>query len=167
MENKETTVWIVGANFENKGAQSMLFIAVDELKKALPDCEIFFAGGRMPDERQYTFRHLFLTNETCSIALAGRLPVAAVLRCFLKDCVKFAVGRRDNLWRFLEARRELQRVGLMIDVSGFGLGDQWSERQQELYLAHIRLAMKRQIPVYLMPQSFGPFERVDRSCTAK
>lgn len=29
-------ILIVGANFENKGAQSMLFITVDELKKRMP-----------------------------------------------------------------------------------------------------------------------------------
>lgn len=34
-------VLIVGANFENKGSQSMLFITVDEIKKRISDCEIF------------------------------------------------------------------------------------------------------------------------------
>lgn len=34
-------ILIVGANFENKGAQSMLFITVDEIKKRIPDGEVF------------------------------------------------------------------------------------------------------------------------------
>ena len=37
---------IVGANIENKGAQSMLFITVDEIKKRIPDGEVFFFGVR-------------------------------------------------------------------------------------------------------------------------
>lgn len=162
MAQKDKTVWIVGANFENKGAQSMLFITVDELKRLFPDYKIFFAGGNMPEPEKYTFGHVFYTRATKKIALSKGIPVGTVMLCFIKDCVKFVIGRRRNLWRFMETRRLLPDVDLIIDVSGFGLGDQWTVEQQELYLDNIRLAKKQQIPIFLMPQSFGPFERQDR-----
>ena len=38
-------VLITGANFNNKGAQSMLFVTVDEIRKRIPDCEIYFGCG--------------------------------------------------------------------------------------------------------------------------
>ena len=37
-------ILITGANFGNKGAQSMLFITVDELRKKYGDCKIWFSS---------------------------------------------------------------------------------------------------------------------------
>ena len=48
-------VLIVGANFNNKGAQSMLFITVDELKRRVPDSEIYYAGCDVFDDKTYSF----------------------------------------------------------------------------------------------------------------
>ncbi len=153
----EKKVLVVGANFRNKGAQSMLFITVDEVKKRLQNCEVYFANAMAFNGEKYYFKDLFFSRPSKKIALHDSLPLLSIARCFVKDCVKWIIGRRTNLWRFMEARRIMPQIDLIIDVSGFNLGDKWSLEVQESYLDNIRLARKYHIPIYMMPQSFGPF----------
>lgn len=150
-------ILIVGANFENKGAQSMLFITVDEIKKRIPDGEVFFAGCEVFDEELYAFRELYYPEPAKSIALGNRMiPLEA--KCWIKDCVKFVIGRRSNLFRYNEVKNTIESIDLIIDVSGFNLGKKWSIEIQESYLNNIRLAKKYNIPIIMMPQSFGSFD---------
>lgn len=150
-------VLIVGANFENKGAQSMLFITVDELKKRMPGCDVFFAGCEVFDEDVYAFQELYYSEPAKNIAL-GHKKVALEIKCFVKDCVKFVIGRRINLFRYNEVKNIISSIDLIIDVSGFNLGKKWSVEIQESYLNNIRLAKKYNIPIIMMPQSFGSFD---------
>lgn len=150
-------ILVVGANFENKGAQSMLFITIDELKKRIPDCIIYFAGTEIFDEKIYAFHELFYWEPAKYIALKNNAYITLV-RCLIKDVVKLCIGRKDNLFRFMEPKNKLPSFDLMIDVSGYNLGEKWSVEVQEAYLNNIRLAKKNNIPVFVMPQSFGSFD---------
>jgi len=150
-------VLIVGANFENKGAQAMLFIAIDEIKKRIGNCEIYFAGMEMLEEELYAFKQMYYSKDAKLIALETKLPIKIIAKCFLKDCIKFVIGRHRNLWKFMDVYKLLPEVDLVIDVSGFNLGDKWSTEIHQEYLNNIRLAHKYNIPIILMPQSFGPF----------
>lgn len=150
-------VLIVGANFENKGAQSMLFITVDEIKKRISDCEIFFAGCEVFDEDLYAFRELYYSEPAKYIALSNS-EILLAAKCWVKDCVKFVIGRRNNLFRYNEVKNTIASIDLIIDVSGFNLGKKWSIEIQESYLNNIRLAKKYNIPIIMMPQSFGSFD---------
>lgn len=150
-------ILIVGANFENKGAQSMLFITVDELKKRMPGCVIFFAGYEVFDENKYAFHEVFYSEPAKNIAL-GNNAMFLETKCFIKDCVKFVVGKRNNLFRFNEIKNLIKEINLIIDVSGFNIGKKWNVEIQESYLNNIRLAQKYNIPIIMMPQSFGSFD---------
>lgn len=55
-------ILIVGANFENKGAQSMLFITVDELKKRIPDCEVFLQDVKFLMKISMPFMRYFILS---------------------------------------------------------------------------------------------------------
>lgn len=46
----------------------------------------------------------------------------------------------------------------MIDISGYALGSNWSKETCNRYLDHLEFAEAFHIPIYLMPQSFGPFD---------
>lgn len=150
-------ILVVGANLGNKGAQSMLFITVDEMKKKFKDSEVYFAGAEPFDNEKYAFRYVFFPPRARQIALRNTLPLFLIVQCVMKDCIKWLLGRRSNLWRFMDARRFIPQMDLIIDVSGFSLGDKWSTEVQESYLDNIRLAKKYNIPIYMMPQSFGSF----------
>lgn len=150
-------ILIVGANFQNKGAQSMLFVTVDEIKKRVRDCDVFFAGYEEFDKNVYNFQELYFSENAKKIALEDHVRLLKI-KCWLKDCLKYFLGKRINLWRFNEVNEEIKDFSLIIDVSGFILGKKWSAEIQEVYLNNIRLAKKYKIPMVIMPQSFGPFD---------
>ncbi len=135
----------------------MLFITVDELKRRLQDPEIFFASMDHIDMSKYSFHSVYSTRWSRQIAL-GNKPLFNQIKSIAKDVVKCIIGKRYNLWRYMELSRCIADIDLMIDVSGFNLGKKWSSSVQESYLDNIRLAKKYQIPIVLMPQSFGPFD---------
>ena len=65
-------ILITGANYNNKGAQSMLFVTMDEVKKRIPDCEIYFGCGLMdPKVDNASFRQICYSREGRYIALGG------------------------------------------------------------------------------------------------
>lgn len=63
--------------------------------------------------------------------------------------MKFLKGKEQNLWRFFEAKKLGPEMDLIIDVSGFSLGDRWSIKTQEGYLDSIRLAKNGAYPYSL------------------
>lgn len=150
---------IVGAQFGNKGAQSMLFITVDELKKRVPGCNVYYAGEDTFDENLYAFKEMYYSDVSKMIALNPKSPYTLYrkYRRMAKDCIKYIVGRRDNLFRYNETAEQFSEINCVIDISGFNIGSKWETKYQEAYLNNIRLAKKYNIPIVLMPQSFGDF----------
>lgn len=140
---------ITGGELRNKGAQAMTFVAVDELKKRYPDHEVFLLSPmdfeRPEEERsQYAFR--FLPWEPIKFARAQKNPLLRAA----------CLARNGKEYR---ATEEVYRnCDLMIDVSGYALGSVWSDVYCNTYLDHLEYAEAFRIPVYLMPQSFGPFD---------
>lgn len=151
---------IVGANFENKGAQSMLFITTDELMKRSPDAEVFFASTDIYDVESYRFKFLYYPKVAKDIAL-GRQVLKHKIVQSMKDLIKFFIGRRRNLWKFTDLYKLLPSIDLIVDISGFNLGKQWDREVQGAYLDNLRIANKFNIPIVLLPQSFGPFDYDD------
>lgn len=150
-------VLIVGANFENKGAQSMLFITVDEIKKRHPNSEVYYAGRDIFDEKLYAFHEFYYSEDAKNIGLGNKRKLLQI-KCFIKDLIKILVGKHNNLFRYNEVKNTIESINLIIDVSGFNLGRKWSIEIQESYLNNIRLAKKYNIPIIMMPQSFGSFD---------
>jgi len=148
---------ITGANFNNKGAQSMLFITMDEIKKRSKDAEIWFATIEDLDFQNYHFHTVYSNELAQRIALSEAASFLLQVKGQLKDCVKFVVGKRNNLWKTSNLKKLMPKIDVIIDVSGFALGKKWSAASQEKYLNNIRLAQKYHKPIYLMPQSFGGF----------
>lgn len=157
-------VLIVGANFINKGAQSMLFITMDEIRRRMPDAEIYFAtfeGGI--DTKQYRFKTVYYSPQAVSIALSPYSRAKVTLQAHIKNTVKWVAGSKYRKYRvpvgrFTELAELISEINLVIDISGFGLGAKWGIEGSEQYLNNIRLARKYSIPMLLMPQSFGPFD---------
>lgn len=140
---------ITGGELFNKGAQAMVFITVDELKKRYPDHKIYLLSEmdlRRPKEERdiYTFD------------FTGWYPIKfarAQSNFFLRQMCKLRNSREYN-----ETYELYSNCDLMIDISGFALGSNWSYESCSLYLDHLEFAKEFDIPVYIMPQSFGPFD---------
>ncbi len=151
-------VLITGANYNNKGAQSMLFITIDEIKKRIPDSEVYFgcATGD-PKLSQVLFKQINFSREGRYIALGGGQALFNFAVAIAKALIFMVKGKKSNIWNFFDAKKYISDMDMIIDVSGFALGDKWSKRTNENFLNTIRLAKRHNIPIFIMPQSFGPF----------
>ncbi len=118
---------ITGAQFSNKGSQAMLYIAVNEIRERFKDSIIWFCPNF--DEDEY------------------HKSVNKYKMIFLLD------GRDEESTLF----EVLPRIDCIIDVSGYALASHGSINATEREMAYLKLAYDFQIPIYLMPQSFGPF----------
>lgn len=140
---------ITGGGMVNKGAQAMTLIAVHELRR------------RFPEHRIYLYSPVDLANKELdkdqfAFAFTGWYPM------------KFARCQRDPLQRaicLLRSRRELleaeaiyRNTDLIVDISGYALGSNWNDKVCNDFLDILEFAKGFGIPVYLMPQSFGPFD---------
>lgn len=140
---------ITGGELFNKGAQAMTFITVNEIKKRFPEHKIYLLS-EMDLARPAVERGMYAFDFT------GWYPV------------KFAKSQHDPLLRLAcklrngkelaEAEAIYQNCDAMIDISGYALGSNWSLQNNSRYLNHLEFAHAFGIPVYLMPQSFGPFD---------
>lgn len=151
------TFFIVGAQFDNKGAQSMLFVTVDELRKRYPDCKIYCACTEWIDNSIYNFDCIYYSDREKNIVL-GNNVVKNYLEAVIKDAVKVIIGRYNNFLKYNRLKKVLESTDLIIDISGYNIGNKWDLETHESYFNNIRLACKFHIPMALMPQSFGPFD---------
>ena len=139
---------ITGGELFNKGAQAMVFVTVDELKKRFPDHEIYVLSEldlRRPKEELEQYAFWFTGWYPIKFARAQN-SILLRLACLMKNGDEF------------KACEELYRnCDLMVDVSGFGFGQAFGPKQLERYADHLEFAKSFDIPMYLMPQSFGPF----------
>lgn len=140
---------ITGGELFNKGAQAMTFLAVSELRKRFPDHRILLLSEMdlaRPEEEKEAYAFGFL----------GWYPVKFA-RCQKNPALRL-LWRLRNGRELLEAEAVYRNCDAMVDVSGYALGSGWSARNNDRYLDHLEFAEAFGIPVYLMSQSFGPFD---------
>lgn len=140
---------ITGGGMTNKGAQAMTFVAIDELRKRFPEHEIYLLSemdlkGPEEERRQYTFD--FLGWYPIKFARCQKNLLLKVL-CKLRNGAELAAA--EAIYKNCDA---------MIDISGYALGSGWSSMYNNYFLDHLEFAKAFGIPVYLMSQSFGPFD---------
>lgn len=140
---------ITGGELFNKGAQAMTFIAADELHKRFPEHAIYLLSEmdlERPEEelRQYAF------------GFTGWYPIKFA-RCQHNLPLRLLCLLRNGA-ELKQAEKIYRNCDAMIDISGYALGSNWSMNNNSRYLDHLEFADAFGIPVYLMSQSFGPFE---------
>lgn len=151
-------ILITGAQLGNKGAESMLYITVDELRKRFPDCTLYFSTVEKYNFDSYRFNCFRMTGRNVKLALGGFPSLTILPKSILFDIAKIIIGRWHRLGHYFDTLRYFKFIDVIVDVSGFSIGTQWSRGTHEYYLDRIELAKKNSVPVYLMPQSFGPFD---------
>ena len=143
-------IMIVGANFNDKGAQAKLFIVIDELRKRFSDCEVYYAhNDEQLDGALYRFGKISFTKKTQSQVLKAN-PLTNLTKMFRK--------KDDSSSGEKDVTELVSQMDLMIDVSGHVLTNESSMPEVEFYLNNIKIAKKYKIPMIIMPQSFGPFD---------
>lgn len=139
---------ITGGGLTNKGAEAMTFITVSEIKKRFPNHDVLVYSPNDIQKKDlikeiYTFK--FIGWHPIKFAKAQKNLLLKSL-CYLK-----------NRTEFIETEEIYKNTDLMIDISGYALGSNWSNKICKDYLYNFLYAMYFNIPIYLMPQSFGPF----------
>lgn len=139
---------ISGGGLINKGAQAMTLISICELKKRFPEHRIYLlTWNASTEEKQH---HAMYDLELLQIPPLKFSGAA-------NNPVKKAIYTIRYGNAFTEVDKIYRNADLFIDISGYALGSNWSEKVCNDYLDNIEHALAYDLPVYLLPQSFGPF----------
>lgn len=127
----------------------MIFVAVSELKKHFPNHEILVLSPmdlERPETERSNFNFKFIGWFPTKFARCQNNPFLHALNMLL------------HKQEFQECEKIYRNCDLMIDISGYALGTKWDYACCNVYLEHLEMAQGFGIPMYLMPQSFGPFD---------
>lgn len=95
-QTQPLNVLVVGGNFFNKGAQSMLFITVQEILSRYPHAQIKFATHEYYNSKEYTFERLYRTTTTELYAL-NQLKFSEQVYFYIKEFVKIFLKGQTNI----------------------------------------------------------------------
>ena len=151
-------VIITGASLINKGAESMLLITANAVKERFPGSDVYFMTYRDYDEKKYSFKKLCCYPRAVKIALGGFAGMLEKYKLISKIIIKSILRKPYEGSIDLQLEKVLKKTDLVLDISGFAIGEKWNREKHISYITNIRLAQKYNIPVYLLPQSFGPFD---------
>lgn len=138
-------ILITGGGISNKGAQSMLYITVEQMRKKYPQDKIVVMTVADPDFSPFVFER-------------GKISYYAM------KCLLHPMNRLKMAWKRIRRAQVdaveamFREARLLIDISGYALGSNWSNATVDYYLSCLECAKKFRVPVYVMPQSFGPFD---------
>lgn len=157
---KNMNVLITGGNFFNAGAEAMTLTAISEIRKRNKSSQIYILCSRNEESRvigKVDAKVLEYHQLSILYVLGGQYKFYAKIKNYIK--VHLLQKKSDDLF-FSEYQKVLKKIDLILDVSGLILRYKKSEKSNlDLYYMYmIMFAHKKNIPIILMPQSFGPFE---------
>ena len=143
-------ILVVGGSFKDKGSQSKLFVVTDMLKKRFNDCQVYFAcNGEQYNESDYRFIKVPYTRQYQDLILGKGTSILTNISQMI---------RKKDDGSTIDIRKLFSLIDLIIDISDLILTDRSTLAEHKSYLDTIRIAKKFNIPMILMPQSFGPFK---------
>ena len=143
---------ITGGETVNKGAQSMLFITINEMKKIYPDKKIVVfseSDYEKISEVKDIYNFTILPNNI-RIKLWLRKGIYRIFSIIIKKDFK-------NKEELKNIENIYKNAYCIIDISGYALSSQWNNKSSINFMNNIIVAKKYDVPIYLFPQSFGPF----------
>ena len=158
----KNTYIIQGAELGNKGAQAMIFATISAFASMFPHLEpIVVSAENSPldiidklkgkkewDISKYRVTFAYGNTPQSTYSILGHPKLSR------KQSIH-AMIRRKSIAQF---EGYYEDAAFVIDINGFAFGDQWGYGNAMRYLDAIEVAKQKHVPIYLMPQSFGPFE---------
>lgn len=153
-------ILVTGTGFVNKGSQAMLFNAVDELKKRFPKQEVIDLSTldyNQDDVEKYNFK---IMPDNLSLFIPKRY---SVLRDFGKILFRYRGKEisRVEQDKWIDTMKYIyDNTYFIVNAGGFALGapiGRGKAATSMAFLMRIMAADNLDIPIYLLPQSFGPF----------
>ncbi len=149
--------FVVGGEFNNKGAEAMTLVCLRRILKNDPKSCVYFLDSRtsnhfpLIDNIKYFYDLRFLIEclNFRNLKLKRRIKITLIAFQNYKSSV--SALRKDYL-KFLSS------IDVMIDISGYQLGTKWGKNTANSYCDRIDAVKSSGGKVFLMPQSFGPFD---------
>lgn len=151
---------ITGAQFKNKGAQALLFTAMNEIYNNFSDAVIYYLpldGAASYPENTYKFNLVFDDLRPDDYKKTSLDFLRALFR---RAKQKSKIKARNDVC-FLS--KIMPKIDCVLDVSGYTLSSSHEKAGVNRYLRRINLADKTGAKVFLLPQSFGPFNYKENS----
>lgn len=126
-------ILISGGNFVNKGAEAMLYITVNEMLTRFSGC-------------------------VCVIQLSSGFYEVRSIENLNQLANKKIVAKGGKFQKLKNMLAAYHKADFMVDISGYEISSKLGVYPSLRYVFKIALSKWMKIPVYLMPQSFGPFE---------
>lgn len=140
---------IAGGGLVNKGAQAMTLICICELKKRYPNHRMILLAWDVSEasrKKHAAYDLELLEIPPMKFSGAARNPI-------LRALYSLRYGKH-----FTDTDEIYHNTDLLVDISGYALGSNWNPKVCNDYLDNLEFALTYGIPVYLLPQSFGPFD---------
>ena len=140
---------IVGGELFNKGAQAMTFTVVDQLQKRYPEKNVYLFSKRdferpTEEKSQYSFDILPWGPEMKLRVLSNGLNWANTTNYTTETSEKVA--------------GVLSNCAGIVDINGYALSSQMGFDKSLLYMLNVMIAKNIEVPMYILPQSIGPFD---------
>lgn len=140
--------WIItGGGDNNLGAQAMTLEAINFIKRNFPESEIYVLNTNMySDNKRLMFDAKILPS----------LGTKRIFSLITNEYIFKNVFIGDKLIQN-EFLNILNNSLGIIDVSGYAFSSHWKFKYSLNYLSLLYYARLKKIPIWLMPQSYGPF----------
>ena len=156
-------VLITGAQFGNKGAQSMLFTVVNEVRDRYPNAEFYYLPLDYYKEDCFQnledYRFHFVIDDKAGQDFPAKLGALQV--AFRAVNTKKILRNAQQHGEVLALSKLWDKLDVLIDVSGYSLTSKFGISSINRVLRMIETAKAHGVKTILMPQSYGPFDFSD------
>ena len=141
---------ITGGGFGNKGAESMLYTVISELKNRDSSAQIVVSCVHGLDRVNLArLDHVCVVSENSK----SRKILLNRFRYLLYKCFyPFICLKRKYL-----LVQEYLSCDVILDISGYALSSQFGDVPNKRFMEMLQIANLYHKEIYLLPQSFGPF----------
>jgi colanic acid/amylovoran biosynthesis protein len=150
---------INGGEFNNKGAEAMTLVALSKIFDYDAEAEVYLANvpAKCPYKLKYKVQYVTIPVWFSDCLLKKRTWLG--FKSLIKEIVKvFAPGKNSVLFKMSQTKQIISSIDVMIDISGFAFSSKFVDARSVLWIDMISLMKKNGAKVYIMPQSFGPFD---------
>lgn len=159
-------ILITGAQFGNKGAQSMLFTVVNEVRDRYPNAKFYYLP--LDYFKEDCFRNLenyrfhFVIDDKAGQDFPTKFGTPQVI--FRNANIRKILRNAQKHGKVLTLSKLWDKLDMLIDVSGYSLTSKFGISSINRVLRHLQTAKAHGMKTILMPQSYGPFDFSEDVC---
>lgn len=155
---------IKGGEFNNKGAEAMTLVLIKNIYEHDVNAVIYMVYPKKLCPFEFVKPIYFFDIPWPFVMIKMEGSIIKKIKLYMKEFIKlFVPNKRSYLTDLKNVASIVKKTDVLIDISGFKLGDKWGEEAAITYCDWIRIFKDNGAKVYLMPQSFGSFSFSDKT----